>query len=154
MPNDLTAKRNLSNWRADAPTSQRQKLASSGFTASIWTISGVVLAACSSTIEDIEEFLGLDDGGDGGGNTLHVQRSPVQGARIYFDMDNDGVIDATDEAMQDAVFPQGFFTDSAGRAHNIPAVFHGLPFKAVLDGAIDADTRAELSGELRSYSRC
>ena len=150
MPNDLTAKRNLSNRRADAPTSQRQKLASSGFTASIWTISGVVLAACSSTIEDIEEFLGLDDGGDGGGNALHVQRSPVQGARIYFDMDNDGVIDATDEAMQDAVFPQGFFTDSAGRAHNIPAVFHGLPFKAVLDGAIDADTRAELSGELRS----
>ena len=150
MPNDLTAKRNLLNRRADVPTSQRQKLASSGFTASIWTISGVVLAACSSTIEDIEEFLGLDDGGDGGGNTLHVQRSPVQGARIYFDMDNDGVIDATDEAMQDAVFPQGFFTDSAGRAHNIPAVFHGLPFKAVLDGAIDADTRAELSGELRS----
>ena len=47
-------------------------------------------------------------------------------------------------------FPQGFVTDSAGRAHNIPAVFHGLPFKAVLDGAIDADTRAELSGELRS----
>ena len=150
MPNDLTAKRNLSNRRADAPTSQRQKLVSSGFTASIWTISGVVLAACSSTIEDIEEFLGLDDGGDGGGNALHVQRSPVQGARIYFDMDNDGMIDADDITAQDEAFPQGFVTDAAGRAHNIPAVFHGLPFKAVLDGAIDADTRAELSGELRS----
>ena len=150
MPNDLTAKRNLLNRRADAPTSQRQKLASSGFTASIWTISGVVLAACSSTIEDIEEFLGLDDGGDGGGNALHVQRSPVQGARIYFDMDNDGVIDTDDITAQDEAFPQGFVTDAAGRAHNIPAVFQGLPFKAVLDGAIDADTRAELSGELRS----
>ena len=150
MPNDLTAKRNLSNRRADAPTSQRQKLVSSGFTASIWTISGVVLAACSSTIEDIEEFLGLDDGGDGGGNALHVQRSPVQGARIYFDMDNNGMIDAADITAQDEAFPQGFVTDAAGRAHNIPAVFHGLPFKAVLDGAIDADTRAELSGELRS----
>ena len=150
MPNDLTAKRNLSNRRADAPTSQRQKLVSSGFTASVWTISGVVLAACSSTIEDIEEFLGLDDGGDGGGNALHVQRSPVQGARIYFDMDNDGDIEADDITAQDEAFPQGFVTDSAGRAHNIPAIFHGLPFKAVLDGAIDADTRAELSGELRS----
>ena len=150
MPNDLTAKRNLFNRRADAPTSQRQKLVSSGFTASIWTISGVVLAACSSTIEDIEEFLGLDDGGDGGGNALHVQRSPVQGARIYFDMNNDGMINAADITAQDEAFPQGFVTDAAGRAHNIPAVFHGLPFKAVLDGAIDADTRAELSGELRS----
>ena len=152
MPNDLTAKRNLLNRRADAPTSQRQKLVSSGFTASIWTISGVVLAACSSTIEDIEEFLGLDDDGDGGGNALHVQRSPVQGARLYFDMDNDGDIDADDETAQDEAFPQGFVTDAAGRAHNIPAVFHGLPFKAVLDGAIDADTRAELSGELRSIA--
>ena len=150
MPNDLTAKRNLLNRRADAPTSQRQKLVSSGFTASIWTISGVVLAACSSTIEDIEEFLGLDDGGDGGGNALHVQRSPVQGARIYFDMDNDGVIDTDDITAQDEAFPQGFVTDSAGRAHNIPAVFQGLPFKAVLDGAIDADTGAPLSGEMFS----
>ena len=150
MPNDLTAKRNLSNRRADAPTSQRQKLVSSGFTASIWTISGVVLAACSSTIEDIEEFLGLDDGGDGGGNALHVQRSPVQGARIYFDMDNNGMIDAADITAQDEAFPQGFVTDAAGRAHNIPAVFHGLPFKAVLDGAIDVDTGTPLSGELRS----
>ena len=150
MPNDLTAKRNLFNRRADAPTSQRQKLVSSGFTASIWTISGVVLAACSSTIEDIEEFLGLDDDGDGGGNALHVQRSPVQGARIYFDMDNDGVIDTDDITAQDEAFPQGFVTDSAGRAHNIPAVFHGLPFKAVLDGAIDADTGAPLSGEMLS----
>ena len=150
MPNDLTAKRNLLNRRADAPTSQRQKLVSSGFTASIWTISGVVLAACSSTIEDIEEFLGLDDGGDGGGNALHVQRSPVQGARIYFDMDNDGMIDADDITAQDEAFPQGFVTDAAGRAHNIPAVFHGLPFKAVLDGAIDADTGTPLSGEMFS----
>ena len=87
---------------------------------------------------------------DEGGNTLHVQRSPVQGARIYFDMNNDGRIDATDETMQDAVFPQGFVTDSTGRAHNIPAVFQGLPFKAVLDGAIDADTGDPLSGAMFS----
>ena len=126
---------NLLNKRLDA----HKKHTSAGFTAGVWTLSGVVLAAC-----------GIFDDDGGGGNTLHVQRSPVQGARIYFDMNNDGVIDATDEAMQDAVFPQGFVTDAAGRAHNIPAVFQDLPFKAVLDGAIDADTGAPLSGALHS----
>ena len=104
-----------------------------------WTISGVVLAACGN----LEEFLGLDDSG-GGGNALHVQRSPVQGARLYFDLNNDNVIDGADETAQDALFPQGFVTDATGRAHNIPAIFQGLPFKAVLDGAIDADTGVSL----------
>ena len=110
-----------------------------------WTISGVVLAACGT----FEDFLGLDDSG-GGGNALHVQRSPVQGARLYFDLDNDGDIEADDETAQDALFPQGFVTDATGRAHNIPTIFQGLPFKAVLDGAIDADTGAPLSGEMFS----
>ena len=143
MPNDL-AKRNLLNGRADS----RQKLTSSGFTASIWTISGVVLAACSS----VEDLFGLGGGGGGGGggNTLHVQRSPVQGARLYFDMDNDGDIDTADETAQDEAFPQGFFTDATGQARNIPTIFQGLPFKAVLDGAIDVDTGAPLSGEMLS----
>ena len=110
-----------------------------------WTISGVALAACGT----FEDFLGLDDSG-GGGNALHVQRSPVQGARLYFDLDNDGDIDTDDETAQDALFPQGFVTDATGRARNIPAIFQGLPFKAVLDGAIDADTGAELSGAMLS----
>ena len=77
MPNDLTAKRNLLNARPEShpesrSESQRQKLASSGFTASIWTISGVVLVACGT----VEDFLGLDDGGGGGGRSVHVQSSP------------------------------------------------------------------------------
>ena len=97
-----------------------------------------MLAACGT----FEDFLGIDDG-DGGGNALHVQRSPVQGARLYFDLNNDNVIDGADETAQDALFAQGFVTDATGRAHNIPAIFQGLPFKAVLDGAIDADTGAE-----------
>ena len=104
-----------------------------------WTISGVVLAACGT----FEDFLGLDDSG-GGGNALHVQRSPVQGARLYFDLNNDNVIDGADETAQDEAFPQGFVTDATGRARNIPAIFQGLPFKAVLDGAIDADTGVSL----------
>ena len=150
MPNDLTAKRNLLNARADAPTSQRQKLTSSGFTASIWTLSGVVLVACSS----VEDFLGLDDGG-GGGRALHVQNSPVQGARLYFfafDENGNGMLSDAEKAAQDAQYPEGFVTDASGAARNIPAEFYGEPFVAILDGAIDVETGAELSGELRSIA--
>ena len=151
MPNDLTAKRNLLNARADAPTSQRQKLASSGFTASIWTLSGVVLVACSS----VEEFLGLDDGGGGGGRAHYVQNSPVQGARLYFfafDENGDGTLSEDEKAAQDAQYPEGFVTDASGAARNIPSEFYGKPFVAILDGAIDTETGAELSGELRSIA--
>ena len=150
MPNDLTAKRNLLNARADAPTSQRQKLTSSGFTASIWTLSGVVLVACSS----VEDFLGLDDGG-GGGRAHYVQNSPVQGARLYFfafDENGDGTLSEDEKLAQDAQYPEGFVTDASGAARNIPAEFYGEPFVAILDGAIDTETGAELSGELRSIA--
>ena len=146
MPNDLTAKRNLLNSRADdAPTSQRQKLASSGFTASIWTISGVVLVACGT----VEDFLGLDDGGGGGGRSVHVQSSAVQGARIYFDTDGGGVGPA-ERTAQDALYPEGFITDATGEARGIPAEFYGKPFIADLSGAINVETGEALSGTLRS----
>ena len=150
MPNDFTAKRNLLNARADAPTSQRQKLTSSGFTASIWTLSGVVLVACSS----VEDFLGLDDGG-GGGRALHVQNSPVHGARLYFfafDENGDGVLDADDKAAQDEQYPEGFVTDASGAARNIPAEFYGEPFVAILDGAIDVETGAEFPANTEYHS--
>ena len=145
MPNDLT-KRNL--------LESRQKLTSSGFTASIWTLSGVVLVACGS----VEDFLGIDNGGGGGGGggrSLYVQKSPVQGARLYFDMNNDGVIDTSangeDRMLQDAQHPGGFVSDETGRIGNIPAELYGKAFVAVLDGAVDADNpEVPLSGELRS----
>ena len=148
MPNDLTAKRNLLNSRDDVRSeSQRQKLASSGFTASIWTISGVVLVACGN----IEDFLGIDDGGGGGGGgrSVHVQSSAVQGARIYFDTDGGGVGPA-ERTAQDALYPEGFITDATGEARGIPAEFYGKPFEAVLDGAINTETGEVLSGTLRS----
>ena len=140
MPNDLTTKRNLLNARADAPTSQRQKLTSSGFTASIWTLSGVVLVACGN----LEEFLGLDDDG-GGGNTLHVRSSAVQGARLYFDTDGVGGVTQIEKDAQDALYPEGFITDAAGQAHGIPAEFYGKPFIADLNGAINTETGESLS---------
>ena len=141
MPNDLTAKRNLLNSRDDVRSeSQRQKLTSSSFTASIWTISGVVLVACGN----IEDFLGIDDGGGGGGGrSVHVQNSPVQGARLYFDADGDGTVSMDERAAQDAQHPQGFVTNENGEATGIPGDLYGKAFVAVLDGAFDADTGTE-----------
>ena len=143
MPNDLTAKRNLFDWRPES----RQKLASSGFTATIWTLSGVVLVACGN----LEEFLGLDDDG-GGGNTLHVRSSAVQGARLYFDTDGVGGVTQIEKDAQDALYPEGFITDAAGQAHGIPAEFYGKPFIADLNGAINVETGESLSGAYASIA--
>ena len=111
-----------------------------GGVAFVWTISGVALAACGT----VEDFLGLDDDG-GGGRALHVHKSPVQGARIYFDVDGGGVSPA-EMAAQDAQYPQGFISDAEGRVFGVPAEFYGMPFEAHLEGAIDADTGESLSG--------
>ena len=143
MPNDLTAKRNLFDWRPES----RQNLASSGFTATIWTLSGVVLVACGN----LEEFLGLDDDG-GGGNTLHVRSSAVQGARLYFDTDGVGGVTQIEKDAQDALYPEGFITDAAGQAHGIPAEFYGKPFIADLTGAINTETGESLSGAYASIA--
>ena len=137
----------------DKPTKRRKALGDSGMTASVWTLSGVVLAACSAgdvtdAIEDIEDFLGIGGGDDGGsGRAVRVHSSPVQGARIYFDIDEDGDIDAADIALQDAEFPEGFVTDETGQARNIPGKFNDKAFVAVLENAINADTGASLRGE-------
>ena len=112
-----------------------------GGVAFVWTISGVALAACGT----VEDFLGLDDDG-GGGRALHVHKSPVQGARIYFDVDGGGVSPAEMEA-QDAQHPQGFISNAEGRVFGVPAEFYGMPFEAHLEGAIDADTGESLSGD-------
>ena len=137
----------------DKPTKRRKALGNSGMTASVWTLSGVVLAACSAgdvtdAIEDIEDFLGIGGGDDGGGGrAVRVHSSPVEGARIYFDIDEDGDIDAADIARQDALHPEGFVTDETGQARNIPGEFNNKAFVAVLENAINADTGASLRGE-------
>ena len=143
MPNDLNRNNHLID---DNDKSSRKKLTSSGFTASVWTISGVVLAACGS-LDNL-----FSDGGGGGarGNTVSVNASPVQQARIYFDMTGDGNVDADDILIQDEQYPHGFTTDSRGLAHGIPDELYGRPFMAILDGAFDADTNQKLDGEYRS----
>ena len=146
MPNDLNRNNHLID--ADDQKQSRKKFATtSGFTASVWTLSGVVLAACGS-LDDL-----FSDGGGGSrgtGNTVSVNASPVQGARVYFDMDGvDGVTDI-DIARQDEIYPDGFITDAEGLAHDIPDALHGRAFVAILDGAFDAATDQQLEG--RYYS--
>ena len=126
-----------------------KSLSNSGVTAFVWTVSGVVLAACST----LEDLLGLDDGGGGGrgGNSVSVNSSPVQGARVYFDINGDGTVDANDIAIQDQEYPQGFITGADGRATGIPDALHGRKFVALLDGAIDTDSGQELAGQYESF---
>ncbi len=172
MPNDLTTKRNLLDAREDLRLESRRKLASSGFTASTWTLSGVVLVACGGAGEitdalcpNFDAAVLVSCGGGGGpnvqssqGESHFVQSSPVRGARLYFDTNNDKRI--TDEDMpriaeedmrtQDGQYPEGFTTDATGEAENIPDHLFGKPFVAILDGAFNADTDAPLSGVMFS----
>ena len=170
MPNDLTTKRNLLDAREDLRLESRRKLASSGFTASTWTLSGVVLVACGGAGEitdalcpNFDAAVLVSCGGGGGpnvqsiqGESHFVQSSPVRGARLYFDTNNNKVVDDTvmdpDIATQDGQYPEGFTTDANGVAENIPEHLFGKPFVAYLDGAINADTGVPFPEDTRYYS--
>ena len=153
MPNEFDTNKNqldlFNHYESEASKAnegrqdKRQKLASSGFTATIWTLSGVVLAACSI----------FDDDGDGlGGNAVHVNASPVQGARVYFDINGDGQVNEDDVRIQNEQYPQGFITGADGRAVGIPAELFGRPYIALLDGAEDATTGQTLEGQYSSLA--
>ena len=170
MPNDLTTKRTLLDAREDLRLESRRKLASSGFTASTWTLSGVVLVACGGAGEitdalcpNFDAAVLVSCGGGGGpnvqssqGESHFVQSSPVRGARLYFDTNNNKVVDDTvmdpDIATQDGQYPEGFTTDANGVAENIPEHLFGKPFVAYLDGAINADTGVPFPEDTRYYS--
>ena len=145
MPNEFDTNKNQLDLFSYAESKQnqqdkRQKLASSGFTATVWTLSGVVLAACS---------LFEDDEGLGGGS-VSVNASPVRDARLYFDIDGDGDVDENDVRIQNEQYPGGFTTDADGRATGIPIELLGRPYIALLDGAVDDATEQELEGQYSS----
>ena len=146
MPNEFDTNKNQLDLFSYAESKQnqqdkRQKLASSGFTATVWTLSGVVLAACS---------LFEDDEGGAGGGSVSVLASPVEGARLYFDINGDGVVDEEDVRIQNEQYPGGFITGPDGRETGIPAELHGRPYIALLDGATDAATGQALEGQVSS----
>ena len=161
MPNDLTTKRNLLDAREDLRLESRRKLASSGFTASTWTLSGVVLVACGGAGEitdalcpnfDAAVLVSCGGGSPPSGERHYVQSSPVQGARLYFDMNNDKVINDDDIATQNGQYPEGFVTDANGEIAPIPLHLYGKSFVAYLDGAINADTGESFPGGTKYYS--
>ena len=161
MPNDLTTKRNLLDAREDLRLESRRKLASSGFTASTWTLSGVVLVACGGAGEitdalcpnfDAAVLVSCGGGSPPSGERHYVQSSPVQGARLYFDMNNDKVINDDDIATQNGQYPEGFVTDANGEIAPIPLHLYGKSFVAYLDGAINADTGESFPAGTKYYS--
>ena len=161
MPNDLTTKRNLLDAREDLRLESRRKLASSGFTASTWTLSGVVLVACGGAGKitdalcpnfDAAVLVSCGGGSPPSGERHYVQSSPVQGARLYFDMNNDKDIDADDIATQNGQYPEGFVTDANGEFAPIPLHLYGKSFVAYLDGAINAETGESFPGGTKYYS--
>ena len=161
MPNDLTTKRNLLDAREDLRLESRRKLASSGFTASTWTLSGVVLVACGGAGKitdalcpnfDAAVLVSCGGGSPPSGERHYVQSSPVQGARLYFDMNNDKVINDDDIATQNGQYPEGFVTDANGEIAPIPLHLYGKSFVAYLDGAINADTGESFPAGTEYYS--
>ena len=145
MPNEFDTNKNQLDLFSYAESKQnqqdkRQNLASSGFTATVWTLSGVVLAACS---------LFEDDEGLGGGS-VSVNASPVRDARLYFDIDGDGDVDENDVRIQNEQYPGGFTTDADGRATGIPIELLGRPYIADLNGAVDDATEHPLEGQYHS----
>ena len=146
MPNEFDTNKNQLDLFSYAESKQnqqdkRQNLASSGFTATVWTLSGVVLAACS---------LFEDDEGGAGGGSVSVNASPVRDARLYFDIDGDGDVDENDVRIQNEQYPGGFTTDADGRATGIPLELLGRPYIADLNGAVDDATEHPLEGQYHS----
>ena len=128
---------------------RRLAIKSSGEAVFVWTISGIVLAACGG------------GGGGGGGlsfgsrgptvalpSRVNVSDGPASGARVYFDTDGDGEVSAAEIAAQG----NGYGTGADGRTGVLPSAYRGAAFVAIVDGAIDTDTGKTLSGSYLSIA--
>ena len=128
---------------------RRLAIKSSGEAVFVWTISGIVLAACGG------------GGGGGGGlnfgsrgptvalpSRVNVSDGPASGARVYFDTDGDGEVSAAEIVAQG----NGYGTGADGRTGVLPSAYRGAAFVAIVDGAIDTDTGKTLSGSYLSIA--
>ena len=156
MPNELknALKASTSHVTSNHTMSRQLSVAgSSTVSVMVWTVSGIVLASCG--------------GGGGGGLTvagrgpnpngvrnngpIQVVDGPVEGAAVYFDMNNDGRVSPDERAEQTQNNRPMYITDANGYV-NAPIGFEDRFFIADVDGAIDTATGEELSGEYQSLS--
>ena len=153
MPNEINKDKNLIQFNNEIEITgvdqkkNRRPLRATDGTIFVWKISGIVLAAFEGSSR-----MGLD-GVDGGPadvgpppptpaptlpKSVKVIDGPVRGAKIYFDMDGDGKIDAADRAAQMAEYSGGFVTNEHGEVE-IPDELVNKIFLADVDGAIDKE---------------
>ncbi|XDZ66520.1 beta strand repeat-containing protein [Alphaproteobacteria bacterium LSUCC0684] len=93
----------------------------------VWTMGGVVLAACVDSDHAADDL-----------NTAFVADGPVWGARVFADVDGNGRYDPGE--------PFGI-TDETGYAEILPGNnLEGHPIIADVNGAIDVETGAQLTG--------
>ncbi|MCE2517328.1 MAG: hypothetical protein J4F41_05690, partial [Alphaproteobacteria bacterium] len=123
---------------------RKPPIGSSTATVMVWTLSGIVLAACTT---------GKSGGGvEAGASFVSVEDGAVSGAAVYFDADGDGVItdaDRSDPLNVDVYGNPRYVTGSDGTVEVEPHLAN-TPFEADVDGAIDTATATVLAGKFRS----
>ena len=169
MPNELknALKASTSHVTTNHTMSRQLPVAgSSTVSVMVWTISGIVLAACGGGGGGGAGGSGLSvsgssSNGDGGGsgsnasgpsgNIARVVDGPVEDAAVYFDMDGDGEISDSERAAQKQNGDPMYITDANGYV-NAPIEYEGHFFIANVDNATDTATGDTLSGEYQSLS--
>jgi VCBS repeat-containing protein len=156
LPNEI--KNHPDSFSNPASSRKLAALGSSGSTAMVWTLSGMVLAACGAHGGQIIH----------GGNGLPIPdpsslfsgafKGPLKGAVLYFDSNRDGMIDTADRTWDPANPRANSNFDEFGNARWVtgengmaPGAPQGM-FIADISNAIDVQSRQTFSAgdELRS----
>ena len=162
MPNEqnFIALRNVTGFSS---IDRFKKSLNSASTVTVWTLSGILLAACSggsTRYVNVGEGVGGDGSDVGGGgsgigggaatprqlshdNKVTVKDGPIVGAQVWVDVDNNGEIDPAIDIFIGV-------TDENGQV-DFPDEFHGQPIVVDVTHAYDSDHPDEaLSGTWRS----
>ena len=172
MPNELknALKASTSHVTSNHTMSRQLPVAgSSTVSVMVWTISGIVLAACgggggggAGAGGSGLSVSGSGSNGNGGGsgsnasgpsgNIARVVDGPVKDAAVYFDMDGDGQVSARERVAQTQSNGDPMYMTDANGYVSAPIAFEGHFFIANVHGATDTATGDTLSGEYQSLS--
>ena len=155
MPNELKNALNASTHLSE--TQKTSRIGSSSVTMMIWTISGIVLAACNGGMRVVtRDGRGTEivtvPGGGSGGPVVRVIDGPVKGAAVYFDLNGDGQVSAEEKAAQTDASGRPFYVTNERGEAQIPEAYEGVRFVAEVTGAYDTATGERLSGEYQSLA--